>query len=451
MDNNINDVRPFCAYHYNPMKIGDIGACLSQPYDVISPAQQEKYYRRHENNIIRLILGKSETADNALSNQYTRARDYLKTWCDQNILHKTARDSFWVYEQEFRINDGGPRKVKGFIGKVRLYDYEEMRILPHEKVLRDALLDRIRLTETTNTQFEYIWGMYQDKGFVVDNILDECSKESGIIDYIEPDTSVRHRLWRLVDPGMCERIQATLSGCRIYIADGHHRYQTMLHIRNEFRRKYPDAGPDAPWEFIMMFLVNTSHEGLTILPTHRAVHHLSIGNWDTVMSDVSHHFHVREYRWENRNEKEVRKTWLDRIKTENEEEHQFGLYLGGRECYYLLTLKDSEAYEELVDLDQSSAWKRLDVNIVNYLLFKQLLGISEEQLAANTNVRYIVDPNEAVESVAEGRNQAAVILNATKLSDVIAISDNKEVMPRKSTFFYPKPVSGLVMYSIDQH
>jgi uncharacterized protein (DUF1015 family) len=451
MKDIINDVRPFCAHHYNPLKIDNIGACLTQPYDVISPEQQEKYYRQHEYNFIRLILGKTGTSDNEHTNQYFRARDYMKKWCAKDIIHKTARASFWIYEQEFDLPGSGKRKVKGFIGNVRLRNYDEMKILPHEKVLQGPLEDRIKLTKITNTQFEYIWGIYQDKGFVIDEILDECEQESPIIDYLENTVSVRHKLWRLVDPAKCELIHETMNQCKIYIADGHHRYQTMLHIRDEYRKRYPDTEPDAPWEFIMMFLVNTEHEGLTILPTHRALYNLSLDNWDKIIHEIEEHFHVKRYTWENHNEEDVRKKWLEHIQSNGEGEHKFGLYIAYQKCYFLLTLKDSEAYEELVKLDRSSEWKRLDVNIVNYLLFKKILGISEEQLAMNTNIRYIVDPHEAVASVENGDSQAVVILNSTKLSDVIAISNNKEVMPRKSTYFYPKPVSGLVMYSMDRN
>lgn len=447
----INDVRPFKALHFNPAKIENIGQCLSQPYDVISPEQQGTYYRQHKCNIIRLILGKSLPGDDDTDNKYTRARNYLSSWRSKDILHETVRSSFWVYEQEFEIPVIGKRKVKGFIGKVRLQDYDEMKILPHEKVLKNPVEDRIKLTEITNTQFEYIWCLYQDKGFIIDSILDECEKQSAIINYFEKGYNVQHKLWRLVDPEKCTAIHDTMKKSRIFIADGHHRYATMLHIRDEYRKKYPDAGPDAPWEFILMYLVNYEHEGLTIRPTHRLLYNLNISDWENVFDEIETHFHVKRYPWDETNRQDIQKKWLSDIQTKEPQKHKFGLYLKHKQCFFLLTLKDSKVYDELIQCDNSSDWKLLDVNIINYLLLQQILGISEEQLSLNTKINYIVDPREAVEKVKSGNMEALVILNPTRLGDVIKISENREMMPGKSTYFYPKPVSGLVMYTMDMN
>ncbi len=269
MPDRINDVRPFRALHYDPAVVGEVGPCLSQPYDVISPAQQEAYYRQCPYNVIRLILNRQEPSDDAAGNRYTRARDLLSAWRASGVLHGTRRPSFWVYEQQFDLPGIGRKTIKGFIGAVRLHDYAEGRILPHEKVLTGPLEDRIRLTEATNTQFEYIWSLYQDRAYVIDNVLDEQEREPAIVDFVEQPVGVRHRMWRLSDPARCDIVARTMARLRIYIADGHHRYQTMLTVRDRMRRLHPEAGPDAPWEFIMMFLVNSEHEGLTILPTHR--------------------------------------------------------------------------------------------------------------------------------------------------------------------------------------
>ncbi|MBN2533807.1 MAG: DUF1015 domain-containing protein [Spirochaetales bacterium] len=447
----INDVQPFRSLHYNPDKIENIGQCLSQPYDVISPEQQELYYQQHEYNIIRLILGKKFKNDNETDNRYTRARDLLSLWKSGDILHKTVRSSFWVYEQEFETPLTGKKKVKGFIGKVRLYDYDEMRILPHEKVLKNPVEDRIKLTEITNTQFEYIWCLYEDMGFRINSILDECEKQSEILNYFEKDYNVQHKLWRLVDPEKCEIIHNIMKESKIYIADGHHRYATMLHIRNEYRKKYPNAGPDAPWEYILMYLVNYKHEGLTILPTHIMLHDLNISDWENAINEIEDHFYVKRYSWDGTNENDIQKKWLSDIKTINPQDHKLGFYAKHKNCYFLLTLKNSNAYSNLIQGNYSLDWKLLDVNIVNYLLLQRILGISEEQLSLNTKIKYITDPYKAVNEVRSGNMEALVILNPTRLEDVIKISENRERMPRKSTYFYPKPVSGLVMYAMDMN
>jgi uncharacterized protein (DUF1015 family) len=445
----INDVQPFKAMHYNPKKISEVGLCLSQPYDVISAEQQEAYYKQHEHNVIRLILNKIETGDNETNNRYTRARDLLRKWREADIIHEANRSSFWVYEQAFDIPEIGRKKVKGFIGAVRLQDYDKKRILPHEKVMQKPVEDRIKLTEVTNTQTEYIWGIYQDKAYIIDNILNECEQDAPIVDYLEQNINVRHKLWRLVDPEKCDIISRTMQRLKIYIADGHHRYQTMLTIRDNMRRKYPDAGPSAPWEYIMMFLVNTEHEGLTILPTHRMLHNLNISNLTELNTRIQEHFHVKSYPFTAQDESEVRRRWLRDLNDAYNGEHKFGAYIMSMNRYYLATLKDAEAYEEMVRLDTSSEWKRLDVNILNTLILNKIVGITEEQLSMQTNIEYTKDVNEAIESVRSGKMQVALILNSTRLEDVITIADNNEKMPRKSTHFYPKPVSGLVFYSMD--
>ena len=443
-----NDVRPFRALHYDPATIGDIGPCLAQPYDVISPAQQDAYYRCHPRNVIRLILNREEPGDDEQNNRYTRARGFLEAWRQERVFRQTERPSFWVYEQEFDIPEIGRKSVKGLIGLVRLQDYAERRILPHEKIMTRPLQDRVRLMGATETQFEYIWGIYQDKAYVIDNVLNAAERKQPILDYFESETLVKHRLWRLVDPGQCEIITRTMEHLRIYIADGHHRYQAMLNIRDEMRARHPEAGPEAPWEFIMMFLVNTEHEGLTVLPTHRLLYGLEFQDLSSLHLSILEHFHVKSYSFNGVNEPEVRRRWLRDLRDLEAGVHKFGALITKMNRYFLITLKDAEAYEEMVNLPYSSEWKLLDVNILNTLILQRIVGLTEEQLSAQTNVEYTKDLDQALEAVRSGGMQVALVLNPTSLQDIIVIADNDERMPRKSTHFYPKPLSGLVFYSM---
>jgi uncharacterized protein (DUF1015 family) len=449
MSHPVNEVRPFRALHYDPEKIDDIGLCLAQPYDVISPDQQQDYYRQHPYNVIRLILNKKEPADNEQENVYTRAKSHLAQWRSEGVLRETVRPSFWVYEQTFDIPEIGRKKVKGFIGLVRLQDYEERRILPHEKIMIRPLEDRVQLMRTTETQFEYIWSIYQDRAYVIDNILDETEKQQPIIDFYEEPTLVHHRMWRLLDPEKCRIISRTMEHLKIYIADGHHRYQAMLNIRDELRQRCPDAGPGAPWEFIMMFMVNSEHEGLTVLPTHRTLHHLQLSNLSELHLSILEHFHVKSYSFSGNNEAEARKHWLRDLREIEPGAHNFGALITKLNRYFLITLKDAEAYEEMVDIPFSSEWKLLDVNILNTLILQRIIGLTEGELSAQTNVAYTKDLETALDSVRSGDSQVALILNPTRLEDIITIAENNERMPRKSTHFYPKPLSGLVLYPME--
>jgi uncharacterized protein (DUF1015 family) len=449
MTRTVNEVRPFQALHFDPGTLGDIGPCLAQPYDVISPEQQDAYYRRHPHNVIRLILNRQEPTDHEGDNRYTRAQATLAAWRAEGAVRRSERPSFWVYEQEFDIPEIGRKRVKGFIGLVRLQDYAERRVLAHEKIMTRPLEDRVRLMRTTETQFEYIWSLYQDKAYVIDNILDEAEQEPPILDYFESETLVKHRLWRLVDPARCEIISRTMQHLRIYIADGHHRYQAMLNIRDEMRARHPEAGPEAPWEFIMMFLVNTDHEGLTVLPTHRLLYGLEFQDLSSLHLSILEHFHVKSYSFDGVSEPEVRKRWLRDLRDLEPGVHKFGALIAGMNRYFLITLKDAEAYEEMVNLPHSSQWKLLDVNILNTLILQRIVGLTEEQLSSQTNIDYTKNLDEALAAVRSKRMQVALILNSTSLEDIIVIAENDERMPRKSTHFYPKPLSGLLFYAMD--
>ena len=449
MTEAINEVRPFRAEHYNPERVEKIGLCLSRPYDVISPAEQEEYYRRHPYNIVRLILNKIEPGDGENNNRYTRSRDLLAAWRKEQMIVSYRRPSFWVYEQDFQVEGLPPRHVSGFIGLVRLQDFESGRILPHENILREPLEYRIRLIRTTQTQFDYIWGMYPDPHHTVDGILADCDRDIQVIDHTEESTNFRHRLWRLVDPEQCEAVSRAVSSRRIYIADGHHRYQTMLTFRNEMRKKQPAAGPDAPWEFIMMYLVSANQEGLTTIGTHRMLSGLPPVDEQMIRDAVRLGFVVRPYSFGEDNEREARAMWLRELRNADPRDHKFGVALKDVNTYYLLELDERKATRLVEGESGSLTLRLLDVSLLKSVVFKMLLGLTEEQIKPQVTVHYTPQIQLAIEKVRSGEMQSAWILNHTALDEIMAVADNREKMPQKSTHFYPKPLSGLVFFNMD--
>ena len=449
MPNTSNDVLPFRALHYDPQRVERIGLCLSQPYDVISPAMQAAYYAQHPYNVVRLILGHERAHDSADDNRYTRAAATLAGWLRQGVLRQALRPSFWVYEQSFNLPQIGERRVQGVIGLVRLQDYSSGLILPHEQVMSGVVDDRLQLMRATKLQMEYIWSIYQDRAYAIDDVLARVARATPVMDHLEQPQGIGHRLWRLVDPTSCATITRLLREHTIFIADGHHRYQTMLSFRDEMRRRHPDAGPDAPWEFILMFLVNSEHQGLTILPAHRVLHRLDLDHRRALEGPIMQHFRVKMYSHAAAGREEAQRRWLRDLADLEPGEHKIGAYLRNSGCYYLATLKDAEAYEELVDLEFSSRWKRLDVNILNVLVLQQILGITEAQFDSTDTVSYTRNLDEALAAVDRRTADVALLLNPTRLEDVLAIARSGERMPRKSTYFYPKPVSGLVFYPME--
>ncbi len=449
MTEAINEVRPFRADHYNPEKIENIGLCLSRPYDVISPSEQNEYYLQHPYNVVRLILNKIERGDGDANNRYTRSRDLLAEWREEQIIVSYRRPSFWVYEQDFQVEGLPPRHVTGFIGLVRLQDYESGRILPHENIIREPLEDRIRLTRTTHTQFEYIWSIYPDPHNTVDGILATCDHDIQVIDHTEAATQFRHRLWRLVNPEQCEAVSQAVSGRRIYIADGHHRYQTMLTIRDEMRKLHPDAGPDAPWEFIMMHLVSANQEGLTTIGTHRLLTGLPQINEQTIRDAVKLGFLVRAYSFSEDDEMEAREMWLRELRNADPRDHKFGVALKGINTYYLLEINEKRATRLVEGESGSLTLRLLDVSLLKSIVFKMLLGLTEEQIKPQNTVHYTPKIQLAIEKVRSGEMESAWILNHTGLDEIMTVADNREKMPQKSTHFYPKPLSGLVFFNMN--
>jgi uncharacterized protein (DUF1015 family) len=445
----INEVRPFRAEHYNPEKIENIGMCLSRPYDVISPLEQDEYYRRHPLNVVRLILNRIEKDDTDSNNRYTRARDLLAQWRREQVIVSYRRPSFWVYEQDFQAEGLPRRHLSGFIGLVRLQDYDSGRILPHENVIREPLEDRIRLTRTTHTQFEYIWGIYPDPQHAVDGILATCDRDIQVLDHTEKTTQVRHHLWRLVNPAQCEAISREVARKRIYIADGHHRYQTMLTIRDELRKQHPNAGPDAPWEFIMMYLVSANQEGLTTLGTHRMLRGLPPVSEQTIRDAGKSGFLVRAYSFGEENEIEAREMWLRELRDANPRDHKFGVALQGVNTYYILEIDEKRATRMVEGESGSLTLRLLDVSLLKSIVFKMLLGLAEEQIKPQITVHYTPKVQVALDAVHSGEIQSAWILNHTGLDEIMAVADNREKMPQKSTHFYPKPLSGLVLYDMN--
>ena len=450
-----NEVLPLCALHYDAGRIERIGDCLAPPYDVITPAMQEAYHALHPYNVVRLTLGRQHAGDTAADNRYTRAAATLDDWLCGGVLRAAAQPAFWVYEQRFTMPGAGSRRVTGLIGLVRLHDYGAGAILPHEQVMAGVVEDRLRLTRACNVQMECIWSIYRERTGEVDRLLDRSKVVPPMVDHLEhppeehaPDAhakDVRHRLWRLADETGMAAISRTLSRQPIYIADGHHRYQTMLHFRDEMRRRHPDAGPHAPWEYILMFLVNSEHQALTILPIHRLLHRFA-GDLRELERSLTEHFAVRRFRHADGGRRSAERRWLHDLAATPMEERKLGVYLRGSDTFLAATLRDGAVAAGTGAGGGSTRWLRLGVNVLNELVLRRIFAVTEAELDGGERVSYTHSAGEALAAVDAGRADVALLMNPTALDDVLAVADGGERLPRKSTFFYPKPVSGLLLY-----
>lgn len=471
-----NEVLPLRALHYDASRVGQIGDCLAPPYDVISPAMQEAYHARHPYNVVRLTLGRQHAGDTTADNRYTRAAATLDDWQARGVLRAAAQPAFWVYEQSFEAPGAGSRRVTGLIGRVRLHEYSAGAILAHEQVMGGVVEDRLRLTRACNLQTEYIWSIYRDPGGVVDRRLEQAKAGAPMIDHRErppgehcgderpPDKrpgvvhpqdahphDVRHRVWRLADRAGMAAISRSLRRQPIYIADGHHRYQTMLHYRDEMRRRHPDAGAHAPWEFILMFLVNAEHQELTILPIHRLLRGSPVGDPRALERRLAEHFAVRRYRLANGGRAAAERRWLQELAAARPDERKLGVCLPGSDTFLAATLRDGVVAAGTGAAGASPRWLRLGVNVLNDLVLRRIFGVTEEELDGGERVSYTHSAGEALAAVDAGRADVGLLVNPTALDDVLAIAGAGERLPRKSTFFYPKPVSGLLFYPMAEH
>lgn len=451
-----NEVLPLRALHYDADRVGPIGPCLAPPYDVITPAMQEALHAQHPYNVVRLTLGRQHAGDTGADNRYTRAAATLDDWLARGVLRAAAQPAFWVYEQRFAMAEAGARRVTGVIGRVRLHDYAAGAIRPHERVMGGVVEDRLRLTRACNVQMEYIWSIYRERTGAVDRLLEQAKAAAPMIDHTErahgsgvhdsAQQGVRHRMWPLADPVSITAISQALGRGPIYIADGHHRYQTMLHFRDEMRRRHPDAGPDAPWEFILMFLVNSDHQAATILPIHRLLRGSGIGDAGVLERGLGEHFAVRRYRHADAGRSAAERRWRRDLAAAGRDERRLGLYLRGSGTFLAATLRAGAAASGAGAGGASPRWLRLDVNVLNELVLGRIFGVTEAELDGGARVSYTHDAGEALAAVDGGHADVALLMNATALDDVLAVADGGERLPRKSTFFYPKPVSGLLLY-----
>ncbi|MFC2162726.1 DUF1015 domain-containing protein [Candidatus Altiarchaeota archaeon] len=419
------EVVPFPGVFYDTKACGPLEDIVSLPYDVISPKKQEEYYQASEYNVIRLILGKTEPKDNG-ENRYTRARAHFTSWLEKGILRQDDNKGFYVYQEEYDL-EGVTKKQTGFIGLVKLEPFEDGNILPHERIFNTVIDDRYKLLDATQANLEAIMSMYSDPGQEIGSILGQAM-ESEPLACITHEDGIIHRIWAIHDPANLEQIVKLMEKKKLYIADGHHRYTTSL--------RYSQDNDKHAAKHIMMLLLNMDDD-LTILPPHRLLRNLDCFEPDTVIGEVRKYFNVKEYS----NGKQSSRKKLVQALGERQDKHVFGMVL--KDKCFLIYLKKSDIIEDLMDCSRSSQWNELDVTILQDVLIGYLLGVKHQD---KQNISYEKDLSKVFASIDSGENQVAFLLNPPKVPQVKSIADIGDAMPQKSTYFYPKIISGLIMY-----
>ncbi len=447
-------VLPFRGIGYNQKKIDDLNKVVAPPYDVISPAQQDALYQKHPHNVVRLTLNKETPQDRPQDNRYTRSKGFYQSWLKEGILVRALKPTYYFLREEFSLPAEGRSSVakkvrQGFIGIVRLEDYGRRIVLPHEKTQNKPKADRLALMEACEASFSPIFSMFTDPEQSMPAIYEKAFAGPSTYDLTGPD-GYRHTLWMVDDPQILRRITEVMAHKPIYIADGHHRYETSLAYRAGQIARFPGHKGTEPYHFIMMYLAGMEDEGVVILPTHRVVSQIEGFNPSSFLQKISQTFTVEAFPFSNDNERAVRDRLLRTLSQEAGKSRSLGMLLAGNSSYFLLTLKNEAVFEEVIP-NMPPSLKALDVNILHVPVFQKLLHIGPAELAAGKNVIYFKDPSDAAEEVRSGRGQGAFFLNPTTVYQVRDVSLAGETMPSKSTFFYPKILDGLVIHPLDPH
>jgi uncharacterized protein (DUF1015 family) len=441
------EIRAFRGYRYNLEQVAAPDV-LTQPYDKITPAMQQHYYAASPYNLIPIEKGRSLPEDTADNNVYTRAAAKLKEWIAAGILVKDAAPAIYAYAQECLVPGTNTRRTRrGFIGLGRVEDYEAGVVFRHEQTLAAPKADRLELLRQTHAQTGLLFMLYDDASKQIDAMLEAIGRTNPAVE-LKDEYGVTHRLWPVPDESSIEEIRRAMAAQKLVIADGHHRYETALAYRNECRSRDAAKNPDAPYEFAMMALFNAHGSGLTILPTHRLIHNIANFDFQRFRLQAAKFFDWYAYPFSSDEERQTSLAEFTHELERQRSRHAIGIYAGGN-AFYLFVLRRGLDLEQLLP-KFTAAQRQLDVILLHKLLIERCLNITAEAVEAEKHISYVRDVNESLAEVDRGNAQMACVLNAVRVQEVLQIALAGEVMPQKSTDFYPKLLSGLVIYKLDE-
>jgi uncharacterized protein (DUF1015 family) len=425
------EIAPFSGLRYRPDGAPDLATVLAPPYDVIGESERRALEARSPHNVVRLELPRGED-----DGRYPAAAGLLRAWVSEGILRPDDRDAFYVYEQQFS-HAGKSYTRRGFFAAVRLEPFDRRVVLPHEHTLSGPKEDRRKLLRATRTQLSPIFGLYRDADNAAGAVVDAAIAETPTVTATTSD-GVRHRLWVLTDAGVIAKLGGLLASKQILIADGHHRYETMLNLRSELRPA--GATGVAPSDYAMMYLARAEDPGLLVLPTHRLVKGLVGFDLAGLCAAAKAAFDI---------------TGGDERTAEAIEARLAREGASGRVAFAVRVPGESAttwfALKSIVDLSALGppSLRNLDVTVLHGVILSSLLGIDAAALASQTNLAYTHDTRDAIERIAAGEAQVGFLMNATKVDEVLAACEAGFVLPQKSTYFLPKLATGFVMYRLD--
>jgi uncharacterized protein (DUF1015 family) len=441
-------VHPFQGILYNPQRV-DVAQVVAPPYDVIMTPDQQRYYRQDPHNVVRLIAGEVRPSDTPEDNKYTRAEGFFNAWLREGILQRETSPCLYVYRHEFSDPLTGKARARlGILGVVELEPFGR-GVLPHERTHARARADRLSLTRAVEANLSPVFALYEDPRSAIRPILESAMTGPPRLS-IRSEDGDQHTVWSLCTGHRLQELADVFGVSRLYIADGHHRYETALNFRNRQRLEHPQAAADAAFNYVLMLLVDVQDPGLTILPTHRVLHDLEAFDAAALLGRLSSRHRVVE---------RAGRAALLAAMREPTSGHRIGMALGsaspsplwggqggGLKTPSPLWGGSGRGYFT-VDIERTLAGdpvSELDVSVLHREILQRELGLEEAILEQERYVSYSRDVQMVLDQVARGAAQAAFLLRPPAVADVVAVANAGEVMPQKSTYFYPKPASGIV-------
>jgi len=439
-------IAPFRGTTYNFHSGQDLSRLVTPPYDVISEKEQNEFYQADPHNIIRLILGKRKVGDSDWDNRYTRAADDYGRWESEGILMRSAHPGIYLTSLTYAPGNGeGHRTRWGIICLVKIEDEGSRVILPHEKTFSAHKDDRLKLMRACNAQFSQIFGLYEDPDHT---IIKACKNEATAPPLIsfEFKDGTKHRMWHLQDHSLFKKIARTMDEQPIFIADGHHRYETARNYRNILRKKYGSRHTKS-YEYVMMYLSDMNDKGLMILPSHRLIKTAPEVETRPFLENLEEWFDITGFPFSGM---DIPESCVN-LKRELEKAGRHNTVMAfchhKAERLYIFSLKPGA--REKVGKNIHPSLRKLDVLVLSKLVLQKALGFTRADLDNSEIFHYQSSMKTAITDVVSGKYQMAFLLNPTRMEHVREIAGNSLVMPRKSTYFYPKVLTGLVFNKID--
>ncbi len=442
-------IKPFRGIRYDLEKAGDLSELIAPPYDVISPALQERLHNRSPYNIVRLTLGEDREKDDDQENKYFRSARLWRQWQDEGVLVRDGSPMIYRYMMTFssKMPEGiVTHERPGFIALLRLFDYSERKVLPHERTLAGPKEDRFQLMLHTRAQFSPVFLIYPDEGGRIDAALGDKPLTDDAF-ACEDDAGVSHTLWPVSEPEAAEEVENHLFEQPLYIADGHHRYETALTMRKYLLKQSPLFAQGL--DYVLAYFTPIEHPGLTIFPYHRIIHNLPKRRLSGLIKKLGEYFYVDRTLMSPLQHGEGRREFMTGLRERGKNATVFGMVDSTGQGTYLTLKADFSALGDLhseVELTEAS----LDVSVLERFVLKEILDIKDKDLTNEKHISYATDYDTVLNEVRTPPNQLALLLNSTPVESVIKISDLGGVMPEKSTYFFPKTATGLVMHNMEK-